>query len=168
MEGIVYTLPFSNLQDGNAQDTFKTMAAIIVSATEGYQAELLGFWASASADAAVDECYTWDIRRIADVSAGGAGTTTAVTVGNMPRQRSNAGNPDTSGGVNYTGEPTTYESYPLWEGSLFDRGQIGFMWPDGCGPLAIEDQIIGLRVAPRAAGPTQLNWSGCLFFRSTT
>ncbi len=170
MEGPLYTLYFDNIQDTNVADTYGTLAAIIVPDTLGMRGQLCGFVLSCAADAAVDEAFSVKVKRINDVSGGAAGTSTAVAAANIGKQRSNDAVPDVTGAVAYTAgnEPTVYETADLYNSGLFDRGQCSFWWPGDTGPEAFQDQHIGLLLTPRSAGPTQMNWCGSLFYKSTS
>lgn len=166
VNGGVYYLPFTHINDGNAADTFQTMAAGIVAAAETALVQLLGFNIAACTGAYSDEAFEVKVNRINDVSAGGAGTKTAITAANMPRQWSGMGDPSFTGGVLYTVEPTAYETNAIYHDVSNDRGRISHFWPEGTGPIMSDDQLIGLLMAPRFAGPTQGQWSGTMYWRA--
>lgn len=148
-----YTVPAADVATTGSADTFKTIAAILVADTAGHRARLrrltIGFADNTPADAQV----SFQVKRILDVSAGGAGTSTAVTPGKV-----DPGTPASlvSAGKNFTVEPTAYETDPLWTDDLNTRGGVVIEWNEDDAPRVTQDMLLGVLAAPRAAAAQQV------------
>jgi len=157
-----YNLIFEDVASDAVANQFMTAAAIIASANAGYRARLRSFTIGFSDDAPVDLALCVKINRIDDVSGGGAGTKTAVTVGNMGRPHNEQRDGVISGGVDYTVEPTVYRTEELFVTDLNTRGGFSKSWGIEDAPMIDNDQILGLLVAPRSA--VAIRVSGTLVF----
>ena len=157
-----YSLTFNDVATGAAADTFKTLAALIAADTAGHRCRLRALNVGPADDGPSDLNVELKIARIADVSAGGAGTTTAVTAANMGRPESVQRDGVITGGRNYTVEPTAYETEPLWTHGMNIRGGFFKEWGVEEAPVLETDQILGLLAAPRSAAAIRL--SGTLIY----
>lgn len=155
-----YSIPFNNVATGASAGTFKTMAAAIVPDTAGRRIRVRALNIGPADAAAADRNIAVRIERIADVSVGTAGTSTAISAANVPKKDTQSQDSIASGAVNYTVEPTTYETNPLWADEFNDRGGIIKEWDQNGAPKALQDQLIAVRCAPRTANAS--NVSGCL------
>ena len=158
----VYTLPFSNVDTGATADTYKTIAAIIAGATAGHKARLRRLVITPADDSPADANVNVRINRIDDVSAGSAGTTTAVSAANMARPISDQRDGVITGGRNYTAEPTAYVTEPVWQASFNSRGGLTYEWGLDDAPVINNDQLLGLLASPTASAARTL--SGSLTF----
>lgn len=157
--GRFYSVPFTDLATGTVANTFFTAASVVVAATLGHRARLRSLSVGPSDDAPADQNLALKISRIADLSAGTAGTTTAQTP-NPALSSSPAA--QAGGNVNYTAEPTAYESVPLWAIDINTRGSVIMQWSADDAPIAAQDQVLALLAAPRST--TAIRFSGCLVF----
>lgn len=157
-----YTLAFSNIDTGGTADAYKTIAALIASATAGYKARLRRLVVTPADDSPADANINVRINRIDDVSAGGAGTATAVTAANMGRPLSDQRDGVITGARNYTAEPTAYNTEPLWQASFNSRGGLTYEWGIDDAPVINNDQLLGLLASPTASAARTL--SGCMTF----
>lgn len=152
-----YTLTFSDVATGATADTFKTLAALIVADTAGYRCRIRSIAIGPADDTPQDKSVAIKLARIADVSAGGAGTKTAVAAGNLGKKDPGAADSIISGGRNYTAEPTAYETEPIWQCDVNCRGGLIKEWSAEDAPIATADMLLGLLAAPRDASAKQLS-----------
>ena len=163
MKGIRY-LVFNDIASGVVAQTYKTLAAIVAAATAGHRAALLAVNIGCSDNSPVDESFNLQVQRVEDVSAGGAGTTTAVSAAQMARPDSYEVDGNITGGHTYTAEPTTYDAtYPLFNHEFNTRGGFFKEWSFESAPKIDNDQLIGILITPRVA--TARNFSGSLTFQ---
>jgi hypothetical protein len=143
-----FILPFAGVATGVVADTYKTIVAAIAADTLGYR-----FWINYLAVFADDATplehnLALKLCRIADVSAGSAGTGTALT----PVKPDDLGLASIiTAKTNCTVEPTTYESTDLLVGGRHAKAGFVWQWDDIEGaPVANRDQLIGLLAAPKS------------------
>jgi len=154
--GLHYVIPFSDVATGAVADTFKTLAAAQAGDTAGYRFRLRRLAVGPADGAPLDKTVSLQLKRIDDVSAGGAGTKTSVT----PEPKDSLQRAAVcTGGENYTAEPTTYNSERLWEIGLNARASVIKEWDPEDAPVANRDQLIGLLAAPQSADAITLSGS---------
>jgi len=152
----VYSLTFNDVDSGAVADTFKTMAALIVPDTAGNRFRLLGFNLGCAENSPVDEIMAVKLHRIADVSAGTAGTAgSTVSAANMAKFDPGSVASIISGKLNYSAEPTAYETEPLWFGEFNLRGVLQWQFLDKP-PIFTQDSHLGLLASPRTATARKL------------
>jgi hypothetical protein len=157
------TIPFEDVDTGIVADTFKTMAALEIADNQENKWRLVEIMVGPSANTPQDLNVDIQVKRINDVSAGGAGTSTAITAANLPLSEDDATPPvDLEGNVNYSAEPTTYETHPQWHGSFNARGALIHQWEANKGPVVKRDQLLGLLAAPQTT--TAITLSGHMIF----
>lgn len=148
-----YVFCAENIATGAVADTFKTMLATITPNTNGLRHRMKSLSVGFADDAPADRNVAIQVKRIASVSGGTAGTATTVTTTALGKKDTLG--PDTSMVVkkNYTVEPTTYEAESLFAADLNDRNGIQKEWStfDDDAPVAQKDQHLGILAAPRAA-----------------
>jgi len=155
---MIYTVPFEEVVTSAVINTYKTIAAIVAGDTAGYRARLRELTLGCSDDSPADRALSVLLKRIDDLSGGGAGTTTAVT----PVPRDSLGRAAViTAAKNYTDEPTVYGNQ-LWELELNLRISLFHEWPQDLAPIVNRDQLLGLLCAPRTANAATL--SGSLVF----
>jgi hypothetical protein len=153
-----FTVPFEEVATGAVANTYKTIAAIRAADTAGYRFRLRRLQLGNSEDTPQDLAVGIALKRVDDVSAGGAGTSTAVT----PLQVDSLSRAAVcTAGKNYTVEPTTYGN-PLWEMELNCRNSLDIVWTEEEAPVVNRDQLLGLLICPRTA--VARTFSGCLEF----
>ena len=158
-----FSLPFEDIQTGNVADVYKTAAALIVPDTFGYRCRLRGIHAFASDDTPLDHNIAVRLERIADLSVGGAGSSTAVTGANMPKHDPGSVDSIVTGERIYTAEPSAFEPEPLYAGGFNMRGGlINERFDDDEKYVFTRDMLCALRFAPRAA--VFLRVSGVIIF----
>jgi len=162
-----YALPFENISTSASASTYKTLAALLLADTAGLRIRLRSL-AIAAAATPTDATLAVQLKRVADVSAGGAGTPNAtITTANIPKADANQANSPASGGTDYlTGgvEPSTYETNALFQMEFNSRGGLIKEWPPSEGPMLNADQLLGLLVTNRAAAAVAV--SGTLEFET--
>ncbi len=147
-----FSVTATNVATGEVADTFKTMLAVIAGDTAGYRGALRKLTIGPSDDEPKDLNVAVKLCRIDDLSAGNAGTKTAVT----PVQKDSLSRAAVlSGGKNYTGEPDTYGN-PIWEVDMNRRATIVMEWDEEQAPVINRDQLLGLLAAPRTAAAANL------------
>lgn len=158
-----FSLPFEDIQTGNVADAYKTVAALTVADTLGHRCRVRGIHAFASDDTPQDHNIAVRLERIADLSGGGAGSSTAVTGADMPKHDPGSVDSIITGGRTYTGEPSTFEPEPLYVGGFNMRGGlINERFDDDEKYVLTRDMLCALRFAPRAA--VFLRVSGVIIF----
>ncbi len=154
-----FSAPFDNVASGAVADTYKTLAALVAADTAGYRCRLRSLTVGPADDAPADLNVSLKINRVDDVSAGGAGTATAVTP--APKDSLSRAAVITAGKA-HSAEPTTYNTVPLWECEINLRNSLIKEWGADDAPVINRDQLLGLLVAPRTAAAATL--SGVLEF----
>ena len=154
-----YVLTFTDVATGAVADTYKTLAALLAADVAGNQCRLLALNIGPSDDAPADVNVGIQIKRIADISAGGAGTKTAVSAANMGRPYVDTRDGVITGGRNYTVEPTAYETEPLFAMDFNLRGGFFKEWTAESAPVIKQDMLLGLLAAPRTAAAAKLSGS---------
>lgn len=152
-----YKFDFDDVASGAVADTYTTLAALIAADTAGYRARVLSITIGPSDNAPVDKNVAVKLSRIADVSAGGVGTRTAVAGSAVSKADTESVDSTISAGHTYTAEPTTYEGRAVWQGAFNARGGIIKHWDKEDAPVIQRDQLIGLLVAPRDAAALTLS-----------
>jgi len=157
-----YTLPFTDVPTGAVADTAKTLAALIAADTAGYRCRLRKLVVGPADDAPADLNVALQIKRVDDVSAGGAGTANSNPTP-MPKDSLSRAAVITTGVDYVTGgvEPTTYGN-TMWQIDINRRNSVIVEWPVDDAPTINRDQLLGLLGAPRTAAAARL--SGTLEF----
>lgn len=138
------------------QNTWRTMLALRAADTLGYRFRLRSLAISFSDDAPADLNVGVLVKRVDDVSAGGAGTANAALTPVPQDSQSRAavitaGEDYEQGGV----EPTVYGD-PLWGIELNRRNGCIKEWSAEDAPVALRDQSIGILAAPRTAAAARM------------
>jgi len=147
-----YVCSISNVVIGSTPDTFVTMLAIISADTAGHRARLRRLAVAGSMDAPVNGNIAVKLNRVSDVSAGGAGTSTAISAANMAKKDSASLATVITGGHTFTVEPTVYDTKPLFEGEFNAiGGKIDEAWSSVDAPTIDRDMLLGVLVSPRVS-----------------
>ena len=156
-----FTLPFNDVptESGATKDLYTTIASLIVADTAGHRCRVLSINIGCDDDTPEDRVVSVKLARIADVSAGAAGTKTAVTGANMAKTDPNSVASIITGGRTYTAEPTAYETEPLFEQPFNLRSGFIKEWPENQAKIADRDMLIGVLVAPRTANIARVSGS---------
>jgi hypothetical protein len=150
--GLFYYVNVKNVLTGAVADTYKTMIAVIVDATLGHRFRLRKAWGGCSEDSPPDLQIAVDVGRIEDFSAGGVGSgSTLVDKPNIARRETAGPQSDMQARTVYTGEPTTYDVEALFALEFNGRGGFVKEWSPDEAPVFVNDQVMGLRFAPRTA-----------------
>lgn len=153
-----YSVPFSDLPSGAVADAYVTLAALVAADTAGYRCRLRSLTVGPADNAPADLNVSVALKRVDDVSAGGAGTATAVTATTKDSLSRAA---VIAGAKGHSVEPTTYGTV-LWECDLNLRNSVIKEWGPDDAPVISRDQLLGLLAAPRTAAAARL--SGVLEF----
>ena len=155
-----FTVNFDDVATSATINTFRTMVALIAADTLGFRCRLRKLMLGPSDDAPADLNLAVQLKRVDDVSAGGAGTAASNPVAVPHDSLSRAAVITT--GEDYVGvEPTTY-GLPLAQFELNRRNTIIVEWDADTAPVIGRDQLLGLLAAPRTAAAANL--SGSLTF----
>jgi len=159
-----YTMTFDNVSTNNAADAYKTIAALIVADTAGHRMRLRALHVGPADDTPQDKNYTVQVKRIGDVSEGGAGTAPEdVAAADMGKK-----DPDSVASIIsgkrglFTAEPTVYDAEPLFMKGVNGRGSFIKEWSAEEAPVATRDQLLGVLATPRSAAALQV--SGAMDF----
>ncbi len=144
---MIYTVPFELVATSVTKDADKTICAIRAADTLGHQCRLIRLGVSCGNDTPVDRAVRVALLRVDDVSAGGAGTSTAVTP--IPADSLSAAALITAG-KNFTVEPTTY-GIANYLNEINLRNTIDQIWTPDDGIIVRRDQLLGVVCAPRQA-----------------
>lgn len=149
-----FIIPFDDVWTHSASGgTVKTMCAVKVPDVVGRRVRVMGLNAVTVDPTPLDDPIGVQIKRIFDVSAGGAGTPTdTIAAGSLPRP--DALGPalavealrDYKAAVTFdAAEPTTYEDEALYQDGFNGRGRVSRRWePDDEDiPTAGPDQLLG-------------------------
>ena len=143
---------FNNISTGAVADTYKTMAAVLTGDTAGYEIRLRAVIIGVSLDAPADLQVSMKVNRIADISAGGAGTPdSSIAAANLARPRSGSRDGVSTFGYDYSAEPTTYETNPHYQIDFNLRGGHTKEWGIEDGIIGGQDMLVGILMAPRTA-----------------
>lgn len=152
-----YSIPFK-VTSGASAGTYKTVAALPIPNTAGLRLRVRSLTIGPADAAPNDRNFNVALRRIASVSSGANSTTgTAITAVNLPKKDTGQRNifaladGTNVAYTNYTTEPTTYESNPVWQDDYNDRGGIIKEWDERGAPKFLANQLVGVCIAPRAA-----------------
>jgi len=148
-----YLLPAADIATAAVADTFKTIAALRIPDTTGLRGKLMRLLVSFADDAAADQMVAVQVKRIADVSAGSAGTATSVT---LAKRDPGSAASRLQAYRNFTVEPTTYETEPLYCVELNSRAGVHDLWLPDDALVATQDMMLGILMAPRAAEARQV------------
>lgn len=163
-----FSLPFNDIASGASINTFKTLVALLAADTAGLRIRLRSLSIGVSEDTPLDLAVGLQLTRVADISAGGAGTSdTTVATSAIAKKDAESADSPVSGKVDFVTsgvEPTTYESEPLWAIDFNRRGGVIKEWDAENAPVIHRDQLLGLLVAPRTAAAVRL--SGVLEFET--
>ena len=157
-----YSIPFDDIPTGAVADGYKTIAAIVVPNTAGARVRLTAVEVGPADDTPADRNLAVKIARVAAITSGTPGTAgTTIAAGSVPKKETRSRDSLCSGKLNYSAEPTTYETYPVFQLAVNDRGLFVKEFGDD-GPVFELDQLCGLLAAPRAAAASRV--SGTLEF----
>ena len=147
-----YKVPFKDVETGAVADTYMTVCSIIVADTAGHRCRLRSLQVGPSAATPTDLNVDIVVGRIADVSAGAAGTPgDTVSAANTPKVDPGSVASLMTSGRDYSVEPTAYETEYLWEVGVNSRGLFIKEWAAIDAIVATQDMLLGILAAPRAA-----------------
>jgi hypothetical protein len=152
-----FTIPFANVNLGSTQDTFVTIVSVRAADTLGYRFKLTRMKIGFADDSPADAQIAIQIKRVADVSSGGAGTPTTSITPSKKDSLSRASILTAGSGYVASGttEPTTYETDPLDSWELNARNSAVETWDFEGEPYTFNrDQLLGVLMAPRDNGTT--------------
>lgn len=150
---MIYPVTWDDVATGAVADTYKTVASIIVPDTAGVRARIRSIRIASSDDTPTDKPVRVRIIRIADVSNGTAGTAaTSISAANIPKLDPAGPVATFSAKLDYSVEPTTFETDALWQDAFNDRGGIDKTFcEEDARPSGIADQLLAVQVAPSTA-----------------
>lgn len=163
-----YTIPFSDIASDAAADTWKTIAALEVGDSQENRFRLRELMIGPGDTTPLDENLQVKINRINDLSAGSVGTagTTIAAANISPVDAKCAPVVDCEANINYSAEPTTYNTNALWQGAFNLRGALIKQWEPDAAPSAFRDQLLAVLVAPEDAITGGAKVCGCMLVES--
>ncbi len=151
-----FSIHLDNVATNAVADTYRTMLGMFASDVAGNRFKLRAIAIGGSEDAPQDLALGIQVARIDDVSAGGAGTSTAIT----PEQFDSLSKASAiTAGHTYTAEPTAYNTVKLFQMDINLRNSIRIEWPEEDAPVANRDQLIGILCCPRTGAARTLSLS---------
>lgn len=159
---MIYYVPIeeiAGLSGSGNQDTFKTLIAIIVPNSVFCEARILEVDFGPSLVTTVDEDFSCQIGRIASTDTAGTKAST-IAVAAVPKKHTNLPNAHFTVGVNYSVEPTTFETHRIWSIGMNDRGGFFKRYAEKDAPEARQDEWLCVRIAAMAAVPSANKWTG--------
>lgn len=158
-----YKMPFSDIATGAVADTFTTMATVVSADTTGYRYRVRSIEVGPADDTPSDANVAIRLERVADVSAGSAGSSAdTVSAANMPKVDPSSRDSVMTGARAHSVEPSTFETEPLFQLDINVRGGFIKEWALEDAPIAGQDMLIALRAAPRAGSAVRV--SGAIEF----
>lgn len=142
-----YTGLAEDVASSSSADTYTTILGLLAADTAGHRGRLRKLTVGMSEDTPGDTTYAVQVKRVDDVSAGSAGTATALTEGQI---HSLSIAPNVAALHTYTVEPSTY-GQPLWHGEFNSRASAIVEWGPDEAPVVDRDQLLGVLVAVRSA-----------------
>lgn len=150
-----FAIPFEGVSTGSTPGTYKTIALVVVPDTAGYRSRIVEVDVHGADATLADEKIDLRVTRIADISAGGAGTGTSVTP--VKLDLSSRASVITAK-VNCTVEPTTYESTNIWNGAIHMKSGIERVFGyTEIMPVLNRDEALGLLGSPLTANARKLS-----------
>ena len=145
-----FSLTFNDIPTDAVANTVKTMALLIAPDVAGNRFRLRSLTVGFSEDTPDDQPIAIAIKRIADRSAGTAGTAGATVTGaNMPKKDPGSINSLITGATDFSVEPTSYATENIWSDDINDRGSVIKEWDEENAPKFTQDMACGLLAAPR-------------------
>ncbi|RME36530.1 MAG: hypothetical protein D6788_11370 [Planctomycetota bacterium] len=159
----LFNVPFDDIATGTSDGVYKTIAAIINPDTAGARFLLREIDIYPNDDAPPDTQVRIAVKRILDVSAGTAGTAGTTIAGTaIPKLDPNSIDASQTAKLDYSVEPTTYETNAVFQAAMNSRGGFQKPFDDETAVRVLRDQHLGLLAAPN--GSTQVRLSGSLLF----
>jgi len=157
---VIYSATFEDFGTGTSDNTYVTACNIIVpDTTDGHRIRLRKIWLGPASNSPADLNIGVRVMRVADISAGAAGTAGAtVAAADMGKADPGAIDPFFTAGIEYSAEPSTYETEALFQDGLNAHATLTEYWGPDEAPIATRDMSLALLICPR--GTTDTNWSG--------
>lgn len=157
-----YTITFDDFDSG-VSDAYKTAAAVIADDVDKARFRIRSITVGPSDNVPPDANLSVILNRIADLLAGSVGTKgAAITSAGMQRANADTQDPLATGGIEYSVEPTVYETEPVYQMDFNAHAGLIKDFTPGTGPVINRDQLLGLRVASRTG--TAIKCSGTIEF----
>ncbi len=157
MSGRKFTLSFRNIAGDATGDADTTIAAVFTADTLGHRCRIREIALGFSDDAPADLNMGVSLQR-----TGNAGAGTAASSPTPEKLDSLSLASIVSAGVDYTAEPTTYGTNPLWAIELHRQNSLIQQWASEDAPICGRNELIGLVTTPRTAAAGSM--SGHIIF----
>jgi len=162
---MIYTIPFQAVALSTTPGTFKTVAGIIVPAGAPIARAAVARIVIGPADASP---FDRDLvgRLIRAATAGTPGT--ALTAAQIAKSDPAGRDPVCTGGINYSAEPGSLDTYPGWLAGFNDRSGIDHPFTEEyeeVKAVGAAGVVICLQVTAMASTATATVVSGCIKFR---
>jgi len=145
-----YVVTCEDKATGAVADTYKTFVGVKAANTTGYRLRLRSLFVGPTVDSPVDRNVGVKVARTNNAADG---TGTAQT----PEPKSNQLRASVmTAKVDYSAEPTTYDTPPLWAAGMNLRGAILKEWAPEDAPCVGPNETLGVLIAPRSANAERL------------
>jgi len=156
-----FKITFDDFASG-VTDAYKTAAAVVANDDDKARFRIRSIDVGPSDDVPPDANLSVILNRIADLSAGTVGVSTGITAANLQRSNVNSQDPLATGETDYSTEPTTFETDPVWQMDINAHAGLPKFFDKKTAPVINRDQLIGIRVASRTG--TAIKCSGTIEF----
>lgn len=153
-----YTAPAEDVATLAVDNSYKTVLLIRNPNTAGMRFRLRRLRITPADNSPQDLNVGVRIMRIADYAGGTAGTSVStITAVNMPKKDTNGPIADQLADIDFSDEPTVYESNALFTDGINVRGGIPIWWEEEEAFKFATNQACGILIAPRGTTIARLN-----------
>ena len=146
-----YAVTATNVASGAVADTFKTLAAVIAADTAGHRARLVSLAAGTADDTPQDKNVCVRLIRTDNTAAGTPGSSPTPAKLDTDSRASVL-----TAGINYSAEPTSLESTPVFAVDFNLRGGLLKEWAPDDAPVLNKNQTLCVQAAPRTPNAATL------------
>ena len=149
---MIYDFGWEKFSSDATADVYLTAAGCHATDTVGHRYKIREIDVHAADPTPLDKNLAVKLGHILDVSAGGAGTSTAISAANLPKRDSGQIDAPFGAGVKFTGEPTTYKTDQNKQWEFNAHSGLIYGWAFADAPVCNRDEMRTIRLAPRVAG----------------
>lgn len=154
---MLYDIAFEDFATSATGDTYKTAVACHATNTLGHRYKLREVDVQAADDTPLDKNLAVQIKKVLDVSAGSAGTPgTTIAAADLSKRDTLQIDAPFGAGIEYpTTPPSSYKTEAIKQWEFNAHGGLIYGWSFADAPVCNRDELLGVLVAPRAAGAIQ-------------
>ena len=155
---MLYDIAFEDFATSATINTYLTAVACNATDTIGHRYRLRELDVHSADDTPVDKNLAVQVKRVENVTGGTTGTPgTTIAAGDMQRRDTLSVACPFGAGIEYTVEPTVYETIAIKQWEFNAHGGLIYGWSVADAPVCNRNQLIGVLVAPRANGALQVS-----------